>query len=72
MINAGYEGDEIVEKIQNLRQIIRAKALSDPENLLYCCLTLESATKIGRCITHSQLRLLGTSSLVKVNTLHLK
>lgn len=26
----GYEGDEIVEKMQNLRQIIRAKAISNP------------------------------------------
>lgn len=30
MIHAGYEGDEIVEKMQNLRQIIRAKAISNP------------------------------------------
>lgn len=30
MIHAGYEGDEIVEKMQSLRQIIRAKAISNP------------------------------------------
>lgn len=76
VIHAGYEGDEIVEKIQNLRQIIRAKAISNPEIMLYCCLTQAPTAKIGRCITHDQLRLgsflLGTSSLVKVDTLHLK
>lgn len=65
-------------KIQNLRQIIRAKAISNynPEIMLYCCLTQAPTAKIGRCITHDQLRLgsflLGTSSLVKVDTLHLK